>query len=85
MGPTTKGGSGIMNAVATVAHVTLSGDIAGRYVVTGQRPDGELRLVPDTSAQAIRERGGSRRLTEGEWQDFLTEYGPHMGPPDGEG
>jgi hypothetical protein len=67
------------------AHVTLSGDIAGEYVVEDQRPDGRLVLAPDTSAAAIRTRGGSRSLTAGEWEDFLTQHGPHMLPADGEG
>jgi hypothetical protein len=67
------------------AHVTLSGDLSGDYVVEDRRPDGRLVLVPDNSAEAIRARGGSRRLTQREWQDFLTEYGPHMLPPDDEG
>ncbi|MGA2166101.1 MAG: hypothetical protein ABSH36_16780 [Solirubrobacteraceae bacterium] len=35
------------------AHVKLSGDINGRYVVTDRRAGGELTLVPDTSAEAI--------------------------------
>ncbi len=74
-----------MQAVSRQAHVTLSGDIAGEYVVEDRRPDGRLVLVPDTSATAIRARGGSRRLTAPEWQDFLAEHGPHMLPPDDEG
>jgi hypothetical protein len=74
-----------MNVVTEQAHVTLSGDRAGDYVVTEERPDGALVLVPDTSINAIRKRGGSRPLTQREWQDFLTEYGPHMLPPDDEG
>jgi hypothetical protein len=76
-----------MNAVAkhAAAHVTLSGDRAGEYLIEEERPDGALVLVPDTSIEAIRARGGSRPLTKREWQDFLAEYGPHMLPPDGEG
>lgn len=74
-----------MSVVAEQAHVTLSGDRAGDYVVTEERPDGALVLVPDTSMEAIRKRGGSRPLTEQEWQDFLAEYRPHMLPPDDEG
>jgi len=69
-----------MQTVSRQAHVTLSGDIAGEYVVEDRRPDGRLLLAPDTSAAAIRARGDSRRLTEREWQDFLAEHGPHMLP-----
>ena len=74
-----------MSTVAAQQHVTLSSDIKGRYVVAGEQPDGELRLVPDTSITAIHKRPGTRRLTEDEWQDFLAEHGPHLQPPDGEG
>ena len=74
-----------MQTVSRQAHVTLSGDIAGEYVVEDRRPDGRLVLVPDTSVAAIRARGGARRLTPQEWQDFRAEYGPHMLPPDDEG
>jgi hypothetical protein len=74
-----------MNAVATQPHVTLSGDITGEYVVEDQHPDGELRLVPDTSIAAIRRRQGSRPATPEEFETFMAEHGPHMLPPDGEG
>ena len=74
-----------MQIVSRQAHVTLSGNIAGDYVVEDHQPDGRLILVPDTSAEAIRARGYSRSLTEREWQGFLAEYGPHMLPPEDEG
>jgi hypothetical protein len=77
-----------MSPVAAPPHVTLSGDIEGRYVVADQRPNGELRLVPDREWTAWDERlasHGERRATPEEWQAFLAEYGPHMQPPDGEG
>ncbi len=70
-----------MSSVAEQAHVTLSGDINGAYVVTDRRPSGELTLVPDTSAQAILSRLGHQQATLGE---FEAEYGP-VRPPDGEG
>jgi hypothetical protein len=74
-----------MQTVSKQAHVTLSGDIAGEYVVEDKRPDGRLVLAPDTSWKAILARSGGRDLTEQEWKDFLSEHGPHMLPPDGEG
>lgn len=67
------------------AHVKLSGDRDGEYVITDERPDGSLTLVPDTSWAAIKERSGAREATEQEWESFLAEHGPHMLPPDGEG
>ena len=64
-----------------LVHVTLTGDIAGEYIVTDERPDGELTLVPDTSAQAILDRLGHTQATLAELED---EYGAVL-PPDGEG
>jgi hypothetical protein len=46
------------------AHVKLSGDISGRYIVTDQQASGELTLVPDTSWKAILERSGGREMTQ---------------------
>ena len=63
------------------AHVKLSGDRAGEYVVTEERPDGSLTLVPDTSFEAIRKRLGTE---PGTLADFEAEYGP-VQSPDGEG
>jgi hypothetical protein len=74
-----------MNAVAVHPHVTLSGDLAGEYLVEEQRPDGRLVLVRDTSIAAIRKRQGTRAMTPEESADFWREHGPHMQPPDGEG
>lgn len=73
-----------MNAVAAPPHVTLSGDLAGEYVVTDQRPDGELTLAPDKSWKAILARNGERDATPEEFAAFVAEYGPFL-PPDGEG
>ena len=53
------------------AHVKLSGDRAGEYVVTDERPDGSLTLVPDTSWKAIRERSGAHDATKEEWESLL--------------
>ena len=74
-----------MSPVAAAPHVTLSGDLNGDYVITDQRPDGELRLMPDTSIAAIRGQLGTRAMTSAEYEEFMAEHGPHMQPPDGEG
>jgi hypothetical protein len=63
------------------AHVKLTGDRAGEYVVTEERADGSLTLVPDTSFTAIRKRLGTQ---PGTLADFETEHGA-VQPPDGEG
>ena len=34
------------------AHVTLSGDISGKYVVRDRRPDRELVIAPETEWEA---------------------------------
>ncbi|HEY7961590.1 MAG TPA: hypothetical protein VID29_06695 [Solirubrobacteraceae bacterium] len=45
------------------AHVTLSGDIAGEYVVEDRRPDGRLVLAPNLSVEAILARHGERPMS----------------------
>lgn len=72
-----------MQTVSRQAHVTLSGDIAGEYVVVDQRPDGELTLAPDKSWKATLARNGEREATLKEFAAFESEYGPFL-PPDGE-
>lgn len=72
---------GIISPMESHAHVKLSGDRAGEYVVTEERPDGSLTLVPDTSFDAIRKRLGTE---PGTLADFEAEYGP-VKPSDGEG
>src|SRR5580704_13931966 len=74
----------IMEGMAEQAHVELSGDINGRYVVTDRRDGGELTLVPDTSAEAIRERAGLLDPTPEQAEAFWRENEPHMLPPDDE-
>jgi hypothetical protein len=74
-----------MQTVSRQAHVTLSGDIAGEYVVVERGSDGELTLAPDTSIAAIRKRTETRAMTPRESEDFWREYGPLMLPPDDEG
>jgi hypothetical protein len=70
--------------MAEEAHVTLSGDIEGAYVVIERGPGNELRIAPDTSWKAILERTGGREATEEEIAAFEREHGPFL-PPDGEG
>jgi len=67
------------------AHVTISGDVNGRYVVEESRPDGRLVLAPDwpsenTSIDAIRERTGTRAMTPAEFDEHFGQL-----PTDGEG
>jgi hypothetical protein len=63
------------------AHVTLSGDLSGEYVVLEKRDDGSLLVAPDTSADAILRR---HDMTPATLEEFEAEYGP-IQPPDGEG
>jgi hypothetical protein len=63
------------------AHVRLSGHRASEGLVTEERPDGSLTLVPDTSFDAIRKRLGIEPATLAE---FEAEYGP-LQPPNGKG
>ncbi|MBS1883768.1 MAG: hypothetical protein JSS97_12525, partial [Actinobacteria bacterium] len=57
------------------------------FVVTEERGEGEFVIVrePEPSLAALRERDGSRGLTDEEWRDFIAEHGPHMLPADSEG
>jgi hypothetical protein len=64
-----------------LAHVTLSGDISGEYIVEDRRPDGRLVLVRDTSIAAISRR---HDLMPATLEEFEAEYGA-VRPPDGEG
>jgi hypothetical protein len=66
------------------AHVVLSGAVSGRYVITDRRLTGELRLVPDTSAEAIRGRAGLLDPTPEQSESFWREHEPHMLPLDDE-
>jgi hypothetical protein len=70
----------IIQPVSRQAHVTLSGDIAGEYIVIDKRPDGELTLAPDTSITAIRKRLGSEPMSA---QEFERHFGDL--PTDDEG
>jgi len=80
-GPTTALASAIILGMELHAHVKLSGDRDGEYLITEERPDGSLTLVPDTSFEAIRKRLGTEPATLAE---FEAEHGP-VQPPDGEG
>ncbi len=62
------------------AHVKLTGDLSGDYVVEDQRADGRLVLRPDLSVSAIVARHGERELTS---EEFDRHFG-HL-PTDGEG
>ena len=62
------------------AHVTLSGDLSGDYVVEDQRPDGRVVLRPDLSVKAILARHGERELTPEEFEEHFGEL-----QTDGEG
>jgi hypothetical protein len=63
-----------------LAHVTLSGDLSGDYVVEDRRPDGRVLLRPDLSVKAVLARHGERELTPEEFEQHFGEL-----PTDGEG
>ena len=50
------------------AHVRLSGELSGEYVVDEVFEDGRIVLRPDTSAAAIRERTGVDPVTDDEFE-----------------
>jgi hypothetical protein len=63
-----------------LAHVTLSGDLSGDYVVEERRPDGRVVLRPDSSVKAILSRHDKRPLRADEFEDHFGKL-----PTDGEG
>jgi hypothetical protein len=73
--------SAIIGPVEPPAHVKLSGDRDGDHLITEERPDGSLTLVPDTSFERVRRRLGTEPAT---LADFEAGYGP-VAPTDGEG
>lgn len=79
--PTAALASAIIHDMELHAHVELSDDRVGEYLVAEERPDGSLTLVPDTSFEAVHKRLGTE---PGTLADFEAEYGP-VHPPDGEG
>jgi hypothetical protein len=62
------------------AHVTLSGDLSGNYVVEDHRPDGRVVLRPDLSVKAMLARHGERKLTPEEFEQHFGQL-----PTDAEG
>jgi hypothetical protein len=69
-----------MNPVAAPPHVTLSGDVAGEYVIEEERPDGRLVLAPDLSVKAILARHGATPMSA---ESFKRHFGDL--PTDDEG
>jgi len=66
-------------------HVTLTGDVAGEYLIREERPDGTLVLAPETAAQASLRRLGARAATPAEFDAFVAEHSGQLLPSDGEG
>lgn len=62
------------------AHVTLTGDLSGDYVVEDRRPDGRVLLRPDLSVKAMLAHHGERKLTPEEFEQHFGQL-----PTDGEG
>jgi hypothetical protein len=66
-------------------RVTLSGDIAGRYIVRSRRRGGALVLEPEITADELGRELGLRKATGEELAEFLAAHEHEMLPPDGEG
>ncbi len=62
------------------AHVKLSGEPSGEYLIDEVVDDGRIVLRPDSSAAAIRERAGLTQVSD---EEFEHAFG-HL-PTDGEG
>ncbi len=73
-----------MGSEQHMEHVTVTGAVNGRNLISDGRPDGVLTLKPDTSIEAIRERTGTREPTVEEWAEFERDHCSQMLPPDGD-
>jgi hypothetical protein len=62
------------------AHVTLTGDLSGDYVVEDRRPDGRVLLRLDLSVKAMLARHWERKLAPEEFEQHFGQL-----PTDGEG
>jgi hypothetical protein len=67
-----------------MAHVTLTGDMTGDYIVSDRRDDGTLVLVPESEVDASLRQHGLRRATPPEFDAFVAQHGPLL-PADDEG
>jgi hypothetical protein len=70
--------------MSEIAHITVSGDLQGDFVVTEERPGGKFVIERERSWKAVQARAGGREATDAEFAAFEAEHGP-FGPPDGEG
>jgi len=65
-------------------HLTVTGDLAGEYVIEEQLADGRLVIRPQPYPSVIPDRPG-RPLSAQEFEGFLEEHRAHMLPSDHEG
>jgi hypothetical protein len=82
--PETTGHGRYDLTMSDIAHITVSGDLQGDFVVTEEQPGGKFVIERDTSWKAVQARAGAREATDAEFAAFEAEHGP-FGPPDGEG
>ncbi len=71
-----------MIVMEEIVELAIGESPSTRYVVVQKLDDGRVVLRPQTELEAMRERMGSRPLTQDEFDQLLA---PHLLPPDGEG
>ncbi len=71
-----------MIVMEQIVELAIGESPSTRYVVEPKLDDGRVVLRPQTELEAMRERMGSRPLTQDEFDQLLA---PHLLPPDGEG
>lgn len=83
----TAGGGSYDLTMSDIAHIKVSGDLQGDFVVTEERGGNEFVIVrePEPSWKEVQSRAGARDMTPEEFEAFMTEHGSHMLPPDSEG
>lgn len=71
-----------MIVMEQIVELAIGESPSTRCVVEHKLDDGRVVLRPQTELEAMRERMGSRPLTQDEFDQLLA---PHLLPPDGEG
>lgn len=87
LNPGTAGHRRYDSTMSEIAHITVSGDLQGDFVVTEERGANEFVIVrePEPSWKEVQSRAGAREMAPEEFEAFMAEHGSHMLPPDGEG
>ena len=87
LGPDNGGRDRYDLTMSQVAHIKVSGDLQGDFVVTEEHGADEFVIVrePEPSWREVQARAGAREMTPEEFEAFMAEHGPHVLPPTARG